>query len=63
MTNIFETPKKYAIKLYEKGWRATKGYDSRIIIADLKKYHATYDYTVEVLNELEELEYVNERTA
>lgn len=59
--NIFKTPTDFAAELYALGIKATSREDSDEIVTGLRKYPgATYDYVLEVLNELEELEFANE---
>jgi len=59
--NILKTPTDYAAELYALGLKATSREDSDEITTELRKYPgATYDYVLEVLNELEELETANE---
>ncbi len=59
--NILKTPTDYAAELYALGLKATSREDSDEIVTELRKYPgATVDYTLEVLNELEELEFANE---
>ena len=59
--NILKAPTDYAAELYALGLKATSREDSDEIVTGLRKYPgATYDYILEVLNELEELETANE---
>ncbi len=64
MTNPIQTPAEYAATLYEDGYRATSRSDSDLIVEGLKaelKFHL--GYALEVLNELEEIEFKNEATS
>nr|AKH47258.1 hypothetical protein [uncultured marine virus] len=58
--NIFKTPTDLAAELYALGFKATSRKDSDDIVTLLKYPGVTYDYVLEVLNELEELEFANE---
>ena len=60
--NILKPPTEYAAELYALGLKATNREDSKEIVTGLRKFPgATADYTLEVLNELEELEFAEEK--
>ena len=65
MTDLIQSPAEYAATLYEDGYRATSRSDSDLIVEGLKSDYGflNYDYALEVLNELEEIEFKNEATS
>ena len=65
MTNPIQTPAEYAATLYEAGYRATSRSDSDLIVEGLKADYGflNSEYALEVLNELEEIEFKNEATS
>jgi hypothetical protein len=65
MTNFIQPPAQYAATLYKAGYKATNRQDSDTIVEGLKAKYGflNSNYALEVLNELEEIEFANERTA
>ena len=63
MINPIQSPKQYAETLYKAKYRATNRQDSDAIIEGLKTDYSflNYNYTLEVLSELEEIEFKNEK--
>tara|TARA_R100000995_G_scaffold72602_1_gene41370 strand:- start:978 stop:1187 length:210 start_codon:yes stop_codon:yes gene_type:complete len=59
MVNPIQSPKQYAETLYKAGYRATNSQDSNTIVEGLKNDYGflNYNYSLEVLSELEEIEF------
>ena len=62
MVNPMQTPAQYARALFKAGYRATNSQDSNTIIEGLKADYGFlhYNYALQVLSELEEIEHKQE---
>lgn len=62
MVNPIQRPDQYAQTLFKAGYRATNSQDSNAIVEGLKADYGFlhYNYTLEVLSELEEIEHKQE---